>query len=177
MFESRGTGYHRIFSPRTKNTFDITVIIYVSIIIRTCIKASMSYRVQNQHIHLLYTAYYPLTHLSLDKMVAISQATFSNTFLWTKSSVFRFKFHGSLFLRVQLTVNSCYGLASSPYLNQGWSSSPTHICGTTVSSQQDVYLHIVSTRIIPIKPNNIWKYSTQIEQNSIATDEKYSISP
>ena len=39
------------------------------------------------------TATLPLTHLSLDKMVAISQTTFSNAFSWMKSFVFRFEFH------------------------------------------------------------------------------------
>ena len=46
-----------------------------------------------------------LTHLSLDKMAAISQTMFWNTFLWMKSFVFRSKFHWSLFLRVQLTIS------------------------------------------------------------------------
>ena len=46
-----------------------------------------------------------LTHLPLDKMVAISQTTFSNAFSWMKSFAFRFKFHWSLFQRVQSTIN------------------------------------------------------------------------
>ena len=46
-----------------------------------------------------------LTHLPLDKMAAISQTTFSNTFSWMKSLVFRFKFHWSLFPRVLLTIS------------------------------------------------------------------------
>ena len=45
-----------------------------------------------------------LTHLSLDKISAISQTTFSNAFSWTKSFVFWSEFHWSLFLRVQLTI-------------------------------------------------------------------------
>ena len=36
----------------------------------------------------------------LDKMVAISQTTFSNTFSWMKTLVFLIDFHWSLFLRV-----------------------------------------------------------------------------
>ena len=40
-----------------------------------------------------------LTHLSLAKMVAISQTMFSNAFSWMKSLVFGSKFHWSLFLR------------------------------------------------------------------------------
>ena len=45
-----------------------------------------------------------LTHLPLDKMVAISQTIFSDAFSWKKSFVFWWKFHWSLFLRVQLTI-------------------------------------------------------------------------
>ena len=45
-----------------------------------------------------------LTHLLLDEMAAISQPTFSFAVLWMKSFVFWFKFHWSLFLRVQLTI-------------------------------------------------------------------------
>ena len=78
-----------------------------------------------------------LTHLPLDKMVAISQTTFSNAFSWMKSFVFWFEFHWSLFLRVQLTICQHWfrkwpgaDLATSHYLNQCWPSSPTHICGT-----------------------------------------------
>ena len=46
-----------------------------------------------------------LTHLPLDKMAAISQTTFSNAFSWMKMLEFPFKFHWSLFLRVQLTIS------------------------------------------------------------------------
>ena len=45
-----------------------------------------------------------LTHLTLDKMAAISQKIFSVAFSWMKSSVFWLKFPWSLFLRVQLTI-------------------------------------------------------------------------
>ena len=41
-----------------------------------------------------------LTHLSLDNMPAISQATFSGTYSWMKSFVFWFRFHWSLFRRM-----------------------------------------------------------------------------
>ena len=43
-----------------------------------------------------------LIHLPLHKMAAISQTTFSNTFLWMKVFVFLSIFHLSLFLRVTL---------------------------------------------------------------------------
>ena len=46
-----------------------------------------------------------LSHIRLDKMAAISQMTFSNAFSWTKIFVFWSKFHWSLFLRGQLTIN------------------------------------------------------------------------
>ena len=45
-----------------------------------------------------------LSHLSLNKIVAISQKIVSNAFSWTKSFVFWFEFHWSLFPGVQLTV-------------------------------------------------------------------------
>ena len=45
-----------------------------------------------------------LTHWGRDKMDAISQTTFSNQFSWMKMYEYRFKFHWSLFLRVQLTI-------------------------------------------------------------------------
>ena len=45
-----------------------------------------------------------LTHLPLDKMSAISQMTFSNTFSWMKNFEFWLTYHRSLFLRVQLTI-------------------------------------------------------------------------
>ena len=40
----------------------------------------------------------------LDKMAAISQTIFSDTFSWMKSFAFWLKFDCSLFLRVQLTI-------------------------------------------------------------------------
>ena len=45
-----------------------------------------------------------LIHLRLDKMAAISQTTVWNAFSWIKSVLLRFKFHWSLFPRVQLTI-------------------------------------------------------------------------
>ena len=45
-----------------------------------------------------------LTHWGRDKMVAISQTTFSSAFSWMKMFEFRLKFHWSLFLRVKLTI-------------------------------------------------------------------------
>ena len=50
-----------------------------------------------------------LTHLSWDKMAAISQTTFSNAFLWIKVTfLFWFEFHWSSFLRDQLTSQHCF---------------------------------------------------------------------
>ena len=45
-----------------------------------------------------------LTHWGRDKMDAISQTTFWIAFSWRKIFEFQFKFHWSLFLRVQLTI-------------------------------------------------------------------------
>ena len=45
-----------------------------------------------------------LTHWGPDKMADIFQTTFSNAFSWMKMYEFRFRFHWSLFLRVQLTI-------------------------------------------------------------------------
>ena len=45
-----------------------------------------------------------LTHWGRDKMDAISQTTFWSAFSWMKMFEFRLKFHGSLFLRVQMTI-------------------------------------------------------------------------
>ena len=53
------------------------------------------------HIGYMFVCFNPHP---LDKMAAISQTTFSIAFLWMKSSVIRFKFHWSLFTRVQLTA-------------------------------------------------------------------------
>ena len=68
-----------------------------------------------------------LTHWGRDKMDAISQTTFSSAFSWMKIFEFRWKFHWSLFLRVQLTIFQHwfrYWLgavqATSHYLNQWW---------------------------------------------------------
>ena len=59
-------------------------------------------------------------------MVAILQPTFSNAFFTMKMYEFQFKFHWSLFLRVQLTIFQRWfrkwlgDQATSHYLNQWW---------------------------------------------------------
>ena len=55
---------------------------------------------------LVLLSYYwcSLTHLTLDKMAAISQTTFSNVFSWMKRFVFQSEFH-CFSLKVQLTKN------------------------------------------------------------------------
>ena len=62
-----------------------------------------------------------------DKMVAIFQKTFSNTFSWMKMYEFQLRFHWSLFLRVKLTLLQHWfrlwlgaDQATSHYLNQWW---------------------------------------------------------
>ena len=78
-----------------------------------------------------------LTHWGRDKMASISQTTLSNAFSWMKMLEFRFKFHSSLFLRVQFTIFQHWfrewlgaDQATSHYLNQWWPSSTTPICVT-----------------------------------------------
>ena len=68
-----------------------------------------------------------LTHWGRDKMAAVSQTTFSYAFSWMKMLEFRFRFHWSLFLRVQLTIFQHWfrqwlgaGQATSLYLNPWW---------------------------------------------------------
>ena len=46
-----------------------------------------------------------LTHLPRGKMAIISQTKFVNTFSWMKMLKLWFRFHGSLFLRVKLTIS------------------------------------------------------------------------
>ena len=77
-----------------------------------------------------------LPHWGRDKMAAILQ-TFSNVFSPMKMFELRIKFHWSLFLMVQLTMNQhCFrlwlGVEQVPthYLKQWWPSSMTYICGT-----------------------------------------------
>ena len=45
-----------------------------------------------------------LTHVPLAKMVVISQTIFSYAFSWMKSFAYWWKFHWSLFLKVELTI-------------------------------------------------------------------------
>ena len=68
-----------------------------------------------------------LTHWGQYKMANILQTTFSNAFCWLKSLVFWWKFHWSLFLRVQLTISQHWcrqwvgtKKATNHYLNQWW---------------------------------------------------------
>ena len=70
-------------------------------------------------------------------MAAISQTTCLSAFLWMKMFVFRVKFHWSLFLGVQMTIDQHWlrsrlgtEQATNHYLNQCWPSSPMHICIT-----------------------------------------------
>ena len=56
-------------------------------------------------LKILLSGFRGLTHSGRDKMVAIFQTTFSNSFSWMKMYQFRSKFHWSLFLRVRLTIS------------------------------------------------------------------------
>ena len=62
---------------------------------------------------------------------------FSNAFSCVKMTKFQFKFHWNVFPRVQLTITQHWfryllgaEWAICHYLNQCWSDSLTHICGT-----------------------------------------------
>ena len=75
-----------------------------------------------------------VTHLTLDKIAAISQTTFSDAFSWMRSFVFGFDSHWRLSLRVQLAIHQhwfryciCTEHATSHYLNQCRPSLLTHI--------------------------------------------------
>ena len=76
------------------------------------------------------------THLTLNRMAAISETAFSNAFTWMESFAFRLKFYWSLLPSVQLTISPCWfrqwlgaELATIHYLNQCLPSSLTPICG------------------------------------------------
>ena len=53
-----------------------------------------------------------LTHWFRDKMAAVSQTTHSNAFSWMKMLEFQLRFHWSLFLRVQLTIQKKSNIGS-----------------------------------------------------------------
>ena len=65
-------------------------------LLRYIVNQSYNYK----HIHTGIS----LTHWGRDKMAAVSQTTPSNAFSRMKMLEFRLRFHGGLFLRVQLTI-------------------------------------------------------------------------
>ena len=67
------------------------------------------------------------THLSLDKMAAISHTTFSSAFLWMKSFVFWLAF---LSVLVQLSDGMAANRWQAITLNQCWSCLLMHMCST-----------------------------------------------
>ena len=78
-----------------------------------------------------------LTHIPLDNLAEKLQKKFSNAFHSIKMFEFRLKFHTSLILRSPIVNKSTLvrvmtwcRQATSHYLRQCWTSSPTHICGT-----------------------------------------------
>ena len=90
------------------------------------------------HMGKSITFYIFITHLLLDEMAVIWQTTFFNAFLSMKSFVFWFKFHWSLFLRIELKISLHWSRwwlhakqVTSHYLNQCWPNSMMHICYTT----------------------------------------------
>ena len=73
------------------------------------------------------------THFSLDKMAAISQATFSDTFSWIKIFIFWCEFHGSLFLRVQLTICQHWFMQ---FLGHEWGNLSIIVMNDTVTTKK-----------------------------------------
>ena len=65
------------------------------------------------------------THWGLNKMVAISQTTFSNAFSWQKIIVFWLNFHWNSFPEVQLTINQHWYWPGAEYV-------ASYITGTNV---------------------------------------------
>ena len=68
-----------------------------------------------------------LTHWGWDKIVAISQTTFSNAFSWMKIYEFRLRYHWSLFLGFALMIIQHWfrywlgaDQGTSHYMNQWW---------------------------------------------------------
>ena len=77
------------------------------------------------------------THWGWDKMAAMSQTTFSNTFSLMKFILFLIEFHWNMFPGVELTLCQHWfrwwlgaEQATSHYLNQCWHNLLTHICIT-----------------------------------------------
>ena len=111
-------------------TFGINLPIKWFLICNFCATVLLS-----SHLCQLIETY--LTHWGRDEMLTISQTSFLSAFPWMINSVFWFKCHWSLFLSVQFTICRHWfrqwlgaDQATSHYLQQCWSISLTHICGT-----------------------------------------------
>ena len=64
----------------------------------------VSYQWLNKPFHKAQFECKSSTHWGGDKVAAVSQTTFSNAFYWMKMYEFWFRFHWSLFLRLQSTI-------------------------------------------------------------------------
>ena len=90
----------------------------------------------NKHCYNPQLFHFDLTHWGRDEMNNISQTTFSNVFSsLMKMLEFRFKFHWSLFTRVQLTIFQLWiqimawrRWGDKPLIEPMMVSLPTHIC-------------------------------------------------
>ena len=110
----------------------------------------------------------PLTHLSLDKMTANSQTTFSNAlaYMYEKFSVtyFLFEFHWHLFLMVQVNIGSGNVLApnrrqlKSHYLNECGPNMLTRMCGTKGSWVNHVYESLAAVCHQLTGPRSLLRY-------------------
>ena len=118
-----------------------------------------------------------LSHWGGDKMAAMSQKTYSSAFSWMKMLKFRFEFHRSLFLRVQLTIfQHWFGWwlgadqATIHYLNQldmstarrrlksPWSLSGTSAHPTMVTQVNIMIMNgwLTSFSFIVNRPSHSW---------------------
>ena len=94
------------------------------------------------------------TRWGRNKMAAtIWQKACADAFSWRKILVFRFKFHWTLFLRVESTCQHWfrYWLVTSHYLNQWWHGLMTHLC-VTRPQWVNLFLYCVSpaTNVIQV---------------------------
>ena len=96
-----------------------------------------------------------LTQWGWDKMVIISQTSFSNAFSWMKMCEFLFKFHRRLFLMLQWTIFQHWfrqwlgtNQATSHYVNKWWLiywciHVSLGLNELTYSSGQELYFHSI----------------------------------
>ena len=111
----------------------------------------------------------PLTHLPLEKMAAISQKTFSNTFL--KSFVFRLEFHWGLFPRGQYVS---IGSGNALVLKR-WQAITNHIRSLRTHNKFKTHIAHPPPPSLPKKTTkNEIKNKLKKKNNNITTREQAS---